>query len=91
LKNWIDESTNVPWIKIERSIVYPLKFGDVLFSAMSPYDFIQTFGPIIGQAVKVWKHVEKLCNWSVDWHSNIPIFHNLLLRIGKKAIQNAVN
>ena len=87
LLRWFDNDDNVPWVNMEKHIVSPYTFKDILFSGFSP-SFCQTkFGPIVAHSIYVWRYIAQLGQWDTKWHLDTPIFDNNSLLLGGKPIR----
>ena len=87
LMRWFNNDVDVPWVNMEKHIVSPYTFKDIIFSGLSP-NFCQTkFGPIIAHSIYVWTHIAKMGQWDTKWHLDTPIFDNFHLLVGKKTVR----
>lgn len=65
---------------MEKNMVAPAPFSNVLFSDSYLNSVDHLFCPTIAHTLSIWYKYEKLHNWDTNWQSQTPLFHNPLLQ-----------
>ena len=85
LVRWFEQDSGVPWVELEKHIIHPYSFKDILFSGLSN-TYCRRFGPLVAHSVYVWHKVVQMGQWDTKWHLDTPIFRNNNLLIAGKPI-----